>query len=84
LHNLSGNLREKGHLSTMETNAITTTATATAVIADPDPNPVREGTVYDLKWEVAYQRLRAFHHRHGHTHISYRDKKYPTLGRWGA
>jgi Helicase associated domain len=67
----------------METNAITTTATATAT-ADSDPNPVREGTVYDLKWEVAYQRLRAFHQRHEHTHVSYRDKKDPTLGRWGA
>jgi hypothetical protein len=40
-------------------------------------------TVYDLKWDDAYQRLCAFREQHGHTNVSYRYKNDLMLGRWG-
>jgi Helicase associated domain len=50
--------------------------------SDSDPIPVR--TIYDLKWEELYQRLRAYHLQHGHTNVPYRHRDDPKLGRWGA
>jgi Helicase associated domain len=66
--------------STMEK----TKAIAVADLLEPKPARIISTTTYDLRWEDAYQRLCAFHQRHGHTNISYRCKEDPMLGRWGA
>jgi hypothetical protein len=49
--------------------------------SSPQPSSLR--TVYDSRWDDAYQRLCAFRERHGHTDISYRHKDDLMLGRWG-